>query len=113
MTQKEKIAAYEGLKARESLLDIAINDILSGDIVWSKWISEDGGGKYRVGHVGTWRHDNGEFLVVYRYPGQRDQTDCRPWDETVRLVMNPGYISTWGSIIRECVYDLQRREIAA
>lgn len=109
MTKKAKLEQFDELKRNYELYMLAMSDVLNGDVEWSSWIGESGGGKYRVGWAGKDRANLGAMIVLFRFKGQRDSVGCFPWDSMFREVRESSTGSEWASIIRQCCYELQGR----
>lgn len=112
MTKKAKLENFDKLQAEKWMYELALNDVLNGDVVWSSWKHESSGGKYRVGHAGANRATGGAMITVFRQNGQRDGVGCFPWEEMFRTVRESQTGSEWASIVRACCYEIQGKAAA-
>jgi len=113
MTKKAKIDNFDAIQAEKYMYELALSDVLNGDVIWSAWIPESGGGKYRVGHCGPSRASGGALLVTFRQSGQRDSVGCFMWEEMFNVVRNSQTGNEWGAIVRAGCYEIQGKRVAA
>ena len=107
-SQRQMIAEYPALTKRAELLDLAVHDLLTGQVTWSGWHGDPNGGKYRVGLFRA--NTTPSVIVMFRYPGQPDQTDVHDLDAYEQLTrVRRQHVESW-QLVLDAIADARRKK---